>query len=154
VDGWSDPEWLTLQLGPFWVMSALTGRDHFDGLEQEAFVRAVEAAPSGSCALPWHLMQAVSRNWAWLFEQFMLDERSIVTGLNEVTVLLERTTRDVSRETRAAILRVGFNVARAFGPFGRRITERDTQTLELIAQLLESAAETVENNPLNADMSR
>ena len=134
-------------------MSALAGRDHFDELEREAFVRAVEAAASGDLALPWQLMQAVSRNSDWLFGQFMLDDRSIVTGLNEVTVLLERTTRDVSRETRAAILRVGFIVARAFGPFGRRITERDTQTLELIAQLLESAAETAENNPLNADMS-
>ena len=150
--GWSDAEWLTLQLGPVWVMSALTGRDHFDELEQQAFVRAVEAAPSGDCALAWQLMQAVSRNCDWLLEEFMLGERSIVTGLSDVTVLLERTDRDVSRETRAAILRVGYGVARAFGPFGRRITERDTQTLELIAQLLESAAETVENNPLNADV--
>ena len=151
--GWSDSEWLTLQLGPLWVLSALTGRDHFDELEREAFVRAVEEAPSGDCALPWQLMQAVSRNHEWLLEELMLGERSIVTGLNEVTVLLERTAREVSRETRAAILRVGYGVARAFGPFGRRITERDTQTLELIGQLLESAAETVENNPLNADVN-
>jgi hypothetical protein len=40
--------------------------------------------------------------------------------------------------------RVGSGVARARGPFGRRITDHDAQTLELVAQLLESAAETAE----------
>jgi hypothetical protein len=35
--GWSDAEWLTLQLGPVWVISALLGRNRFDELEQEAF---------------------------------------------------------------------------------------------------------------------
>jgi hypothetical protein len=41
-------------------------------------------------------------------------------------------------------------VAPARGPFGRRITDHDAQTLQLVAQLLESPAETAENNPLNA----
>jgi hypothetical protein len=35
--GWSDAEWLTLKLGPVWVISALLGRNRFDELEQEAF---------------------------------------------------------------------------------------------------------------------
>lgn len=35
--GWSDAEWLTLQLGPVWVISAVIGRNHFDDLEREAF---------------------------------------------------------------------------------------------------------------------
>ena len=39
MDGWSDAEWLTLQLGPVWVISALIGRNRFDELEQEAFWR-------------------------------------------------------------------------------------------------------------------
>ena len=45
--GWSDAEWLTLQLGPVWVISALMGRNRFDELEQEAFWQAVEEALSG-----------------------------------------------------------------------------------------------------------
>jgi hypothetical protein len=44
--GWSDAEWLTLQLGPVWVISALMGRNRFDELEQEAFWQAVEEALS------------------------------------------------------------------------------------------------------------
>jgi|SRR5829696_8931905 len=99
-------------------------------------------------------MQAISRNREWLLDEFMLDGRSIVTGLSQVTSLLERVSPEISRETRDAILRVGSGVARARGPFGRRmITDHDAQTLELVAQLLESAAETAENNPLNANVA-
>jgi hypothetical protein len=150
---WSDAEWLTLQLGPVWVISALLGRSHFDELEQEAFWRAVEDAPIGESALPWQLMQAITRSRDWLLDEFILDNRSIITGLSQVTSLLERVPLDISRETREAILRVGSGVARARGPFGRRITEHDGQVLELLAQLLESTAETVENNPLNSDVA-
>jgi hypothetical protein len=148
---WSDTEWLTLQLGPVWVTSALLGRSHFDELEQEAFWRSVEDAPIGDSALPWQLMQAIIRNRDWLLDELMLDDRSIITGLSQVTSLLERVPLDVSRETREAILRVGSGMALARGPFGRRITDYDAQTLELLAQLLESTAETAENNPLNSD---
>ena len=87
---WSDTEWLTLQLGPVWVTSALLGRSHFDELEQEAFWQAVEDAPIGDSALPWQLMQAISRNRDWLLDEFILDDRSIITGLSQVTSLLER----------------------------------------------------------------
>jgi hypothetical protein len=151
--GWSDAEWLTLQLGPVWVISALLGRNRFDELEQEAFWHAVDEAPVGDSALSWQLMQAISRDREWLLDDFMLDGRSIVTGLSQVTSLLERVSPEISRETREAILRVGSGVARARGPFGRRITDHDAQTLELVAQLLESAAETAENNPLNANVA-
>ena len=151
--GWSDAEWLTLQLGPVWVISALLGRSRFDELEQEAFWRAVEEAPVGGSALPWQLMQAVSRNREWLLDEFMLDGRSIVSGLSQVTSLLEHVAPEISRETRQAMLRVGSGVARARGPFGRRITDHDAQTLELVAQLLESPAETAADNPLNANVA-
>lgn len=135
------------------MISALVGRNRFDELEQEAFWQAVEDAPVGDSALTWQLMQAISGNREWLLDEFMLDGRSIVSGLSQVTSLLERVSPEVSRETREAILRVGFGVARARGPFGRRITDHDAQMLELLAQLLESASETAENNPLNADVA-
>ena len=153
MDGWSDAEWLTLQLGPVWVISALIGRNRFDELEQEAFWLAVADAPQGPSALSWQLMQAMSRNRDWLFDEFLLDDRSIVSGLGQVTALLERVAPQVSRETREAILRVGADVARARGPFGRRMTDQDAQTLALVAQLLESTAEMVEDNPLNANVA-
>jgi hypothetical protein len=153
MDGWSDAEWLTLQLGPVWVISALVGRNRFDELEQEAFWQSVEAAAVGDSALPWQLMQAISRNREWLLDEFLLEDRSIVSGLSQVTSLLDQRSPQISRETREAILRVGSGVARARGPFGRRISDQDAQTLELLAQLLESASETVENNPLNANVA-
>ena len=65
---WSDAEWLTLQLGPVWVASALLGRSHFDELEQEAFWRAVEDAPVGDSAVAWQLMQAMTRHREWLLD--------------------------------------------------------------------------------------
>jgi hypothetical protein len=86
-------------------------------------------------------------------DEFILDARPIVSGLSQVTSLLEHVSPEISRETRDAILRVGSGVALARGPFGRRITDHDAQTLELVAQLLESPAETAENNPLNANVA-
>jgi hypothetical protein len=151
---WSDAEWLTLQLGPLWVVSALLGRNHLDELEQEAFWRAVEDAPIGDAPTAWTLMQAISRHRGWLLDEFVLDERSIITGLSEVASMLEREPIDCSRATREAILRVGSGVARARGPFGRRVTDSDAQMLELLAQLLETAAETAENNPLNSRVAQ
>jgi hypothetical protein len=153
MTGWSEAEWLTLQLGPVWVVSALLGRSHFDELEQEAFWRAVEDAPIGDSALTWTLMQAVSRHRDWLLDEFVLDDRSIISGLSDVASLLEREPVPVSRAAREAILRVGSSVARARGPFGRRITDIDAQMLALLAQLLESAAETAQNNPLNSNVA-
>jgi hypothetical protein len=148
MDGWSDSEWLTLQLGPVWVISAVIGRNRFDELEAEAFWSAVEDAPTSP--LSWQLMRAMTRNRDWLLNEFMLDDRSIVTGLSEVALLLERVPAQVSRNARDAMLRVGMDLARARGPFGRRVSDQDAQMLQLVAQLLESAAETAEHNPLNA----
>jgi hypothetical protein len=149
VDGWSDEEWLTLQLGPVWVISALVGRSRFDELEQAAFWLGVDDAPQES-PLGWQLMRAMTRNRQWLLHEFTLDDRSIVSGLNEVASLLERVPPEVSRDARECMLRVGTALARARGPFGQRMSDQDALTLQLVAQLLETAKETVENNPLNA----
>ena len=137
-----------MQLGPVWVISAVIGRNRFDELEAEAFWSAVEDAPNSP--LSWQLMRAMIRNRDWLLNEFMLDDRSIVTGLSEVALLLERVPAQVSRDARDAMLRVGTDLARARGPFGRRVSDQDAQMLQLVAQLLESAAETAEHNPLNA----
>lgn len=150
MNAWSIDEWLTLQFGPVWMVSAIIGRGHFDELEQEAFWMAVSDAPQGDHALSWLLMQSMSEHRDWLLDDFFLDDRSIVTGLSQVAALLERIEPSVSREVRETMLRVGSGFARARGPFGRRITDNDASTLELLTQLVETAAETAENNPLNA----
>lgn len=150
---WADADWLTLQLGPVWVVSGLIGRSHFDELEQQAFWRAVEDAPMGDSAFTWRLMQAITRSQDWLLDQFVLDGRSIISGLSAVTALLERVSPETSRDAREAMLRVGADLARARGPFGRRMTDYDRQTLELLGQLLQSSTETARDNPLNADVA-
>jgi hypothetical protein len=153
MDGWTRSEWLTLQLGPVWVLSALVGRSQFDPLEQEAFWSSVEDAAIGQVALPWQLMRAIVHDREWLFDEFELDGRPIVAGLSSVARVLERTDPESSAETRQAILRVGAGVARARGPFGARVTSEDAQTLLLVAQLLETSSETAENNPLNSPVA-
>jgi hypothetical protein len=149
MNGWSDGEWLTLQLGPVWVVSAVVGRSRLDELEEAAFWRSVDDAPQDS-PLSWQLMRAMTLNREWLLAEFQLEHRSIASGLNEVASLLERVPPEVSRDVRESMLRVGWGLARARGPFGQSISDRDTLTLKLVAQLLETADETAHNNPLNA----
>ena len=149
MEGWSEAEWLTLQLGSVWVVSALVGRSRLDELETEAFWRSVDDAPQES-PLGWQLMRAMTLNREWLLDEFQLDHRSIVSGLNDVASLLERVPAEVSRDARQCMLRVGAGLARARGPFGQRMSDQDALTLQLVAQLLETAGEMADDNPLNA----
>jgi hypothetical protein len=149
MDGWSEAEWLTLQLGSVWVVSALVGRSRLDELETEAFWSSVDDAPQDS-PLGWQLMRAMTLNREWLLDEFQLDHRSIVSGLSDVASLLERVPAEVSRDARECMLRVGAGLARARGPFGQRMGDQDALTLQLVAQLLETADETADDNPLNA----
>jgi hypothetical protein len=149
MDGWSGAEWLTLQFGPVWVVSALVGRSRLDELEEAAFWQSVDDAPQDS-PLAWQLMRAMTLNREWLLDEFQLDDRPIVSGLNEVASLLERVPPEVSRDARDCMLRVGSGLARARGPFGQRVSDQDAVTLRLVAQLLETARETADDNPLNA----
>jgi hypothetical protein len=149
MHGWSDAEWLTLQFGPVWVVSALVGRSRLDELEEAAMWRSVDDAPEDS-SLGWQLMRAMTLNREWLLDEFQLDDRPIVSGLNDVASLLERVPPEVSRDVRDFMLRVGSGLARARGPFGQRISDQDALTLQLVAQLLETAHETAGDNPLNA----
>ncbi len=73
-----------------------------------------------------------------------------MSGLLSVSRLLERMAADTRDDVRASILRVGGSVARARGPFGRRMTIEDEQTLLLVEQLLQTDAETASDNPLDS----
>src|SRR3954451_7176647 len=152
MDGWSDAEWLTLQLGPVWVVSALVGRSHLDELEEAAFWRSVDDAPQDS-PLSWQLMRAMTLHLEWLLADFQLDRRTIGSGLDEDASLLERVPPEVSRDVRESMLRVGSGLARARGPFGQKMSDQDSLTLQLVAELLETTAETADNNPLNATVA-
>jgi hypothetical protein len=152
METWSRHEWLTLRLGPVWVLSALVGRSRFHQLEREAFWRAVDDAARDHLGLARQLMYSVIADREWLFDEFELDDRPIGSGLSQVVTLLERADAASSAETRHALEQVGHDIARARGPFGQQISSQDAQMLQLVAQMLESMSETVENNPLNSHL--
>lgn len=149
---WTRPEWLTLRLGPVWALSALFGRNRFSAIEKEAFWRSVDQAALTHEGLGRQLLNAAFDDRDWLFDEFELDDRPVVSGLSQIVTLLERTDADSSNEARQAILQVGHSVALARGPFGQYESIEDTQTPLLVAQLLETVAETAENNPLNSHL--
>ena len=152
MNEWSPFERLTLRLGPVWVMSALCGRCRFDSLEQEAFWSTVEDVAGDVDGLARDVLVEALGDRRWLFDEFELDSRPIVSGLSQVVTLLERVDLDSSSTTRRALLDVGHGVARARGPFGRRESLQDAQTLLLVAQLLQTMSETADHNPLNSDL--
>jgi hypothetical protein len=147
---WSEQEWVTLRLAPVWVLSALAGRVRFDEDERGAFWDAVTDAALRSAGPGRELLGTAAAERRWLFDEFELDGRPIVSGLLSVTRLLERMAVETRDDVRATVLRVGEGVARARGHFGRRMTLEDEQTLLLVHQLLRTAPETTSDNPLNS----
>jgi hypothetical protein len=147
---WSEQEWFTLLFAPVWVLSALAGRVRFDEDERGAYWDAVTDAALRSTGPGRQLLGTAAAERRWLFDEFELDGRPVVSGLLSVTRLLERMAADTRDDVRASILRVGEGVARARGPFGRRMTIEDEQTLLLVEQLLQTTSETAGNNPLNS----
>ncbi len=147
---WSEQEWFTLRLGPVWVLSALVGRVRFDDDERGAFWDAVTDAALRSTGPGRDLLGTAAAERRCLFDEFELDGRPEVSGLLSVTRLLERMDPDTRTDVRSSFLRVGVGVALARGHFGRRMTLEDEQTLVLVEQLLQTARETLDDNPLNS----
>ena len=147
---WSDQEWFTLRLAPVWVLSALAGRIRFDEDERGAFWDAVTDAALRSTGPGRDLLGAVAAERVWLFDEFELDRRPVVSGLLSVTRLLQRMDGETRADVRRTVLRVGESVARARGHFGRRMSIEDEQTLILVDELLRTSTETVGDNPLNS----
>jgi hypothetical protein len=147
---WSEQEWFNLLLAPVWVLSALAGRVRFDEDERSAFLDAVTDAALRSSGPGRELLGTAAAERRWLFDEFELDGRPVVSGLLSVTRLLERMSAETRDDVRASILRVGEGFALARGHFGRRMTLQDEQTLLLVHQLLRTAPETTSDNPLNS----
>ena len=148
---WSEQEWFTLRLGPVWVLSALVGRVRFDDDERGAFWDAVTDAALRSTGPGRDLLGTAAAERRWLFDEFELDGRPVVSGLLSVTRLLERMDPDTLTDVRAELPACRWlGVALARGHFGRRMTLEDEQTLVLVEQLLQTARETLNDNPLDS----
>ncbi|GAB2775043.1 hypothetical protein ACXR8F_04770 [Terrabacter sp. AAH1] len=149
-EGWSEADVVTLRFGPVWVLSALTGRTVFDDDERGAFWDAVTDAALRSTGAGRAVFETAASERRWLFDEFALDGRPVVSGLLAVTRLLERLSAEARDDVRLGIVRVGAAVALARGPFGRRMTTEDEQTLVLVDELLRTSKETAEDNPMNS----
>jgi hypothetical protein len=134
-----DPaEMRTLQLGPFWILSAIAGTyNRFKSYELEAFWDTVVAVAVRTSRPARDILTSMAEDRPGLLLDFELDDRPVVSGLRHIVDILNRLEPGASSDFRRALLRIGVGVARDRGPYGRTITPEHEQLLELIAELLE-----------------
>ena len=128
----------TLQLGPLWVLSALTGTAaRFRSYELDAFWDTVVAVTLRTPATARDILISIAQDRAQLLLEFELLNEPVVSGLRHVVAALDRGTADVAADYKLAVFRIGLGIGRSRGPYGRAITPGDEQLLLLIAELLE-----------------
>ncbi|MGW5237370.1 hypothetical protein ACWEOW_00390 [Monashia sp. NPDC004114] len=149
---WSESEWLTVRLGGVWILSALVGRTRFDDDERNAFWDCVSDCALRAEGLSRRILEAMAADRRWLLDEFYLDGRPTASGLIAVVGLLDRAGPHDAERARSTLLELGQAFARARGPFGRRMSTDDEQTLLIVEQLLMSESATREHNPLNSDL--
>jgi hypothetical protein len=134
-----DPaETRTLQLGPFWILSAIAGTyNRFKSYELEAFWDTVVAVAVRTSRPARDILTSMAEDRPGLLLDFELDDRPVVSGLRHIVDILNRLEPGASSDFRRALLRIGVGIARDRGPYGRTITPEHEQLLELIAELLE-----------------
>jgi hypothetical protein len=131
-------DWRTLELAPLWVLCAVTGRQSgFHPLELAAFWRSLDNAAAGAAGLAHAAPVSLSSNFSTLLKDFEQEERSVVTGLWDVVMILTRLDELVGKPFVAMLLEIGESFSRARGSFGQVISREDRQTLLLLAALLE-----------------
>ena len=122
-----------------WAFAALAGRYRaFDPLDLAAFGHAVEqAAEAERGRLGGHVLGRVALDLDRLTVRFENDDRSVASGLWQVSGLLTRLPEDEADAFREALVSgVCEGVARARGRYGRVVSEEDAKIVELVAQLL------------------
>lgn len=132
----------TLRFGPLWVLSALAGTyTRFDTFELDAFWDTVVEVALRSPEEARVVLTSTTHDRTSLLLDFGLDGRPVVSGLTHVVAVLGRIGPPLDQDYRSALLRIGAAVARARGPYGRRMTEDDEQKLQLVAALLDIESE-------------
>ena len=132
----------TLQFGALWVLSALAGTyTRFAPYELAAFWDTVVEIALRTPEPARGLLTSTTEDRAGLLQDFALDGRPVVSGLAHVVAVLDRTGPPLDPDYRIALMRIGGAIARARGPYGRRMTEDDEQKLLLVGALLEVESE-------------
>jgi len=128
----------TLQFGPFWVLSAVAGTyNRFKTYELAAFWDTVVAVALRTPYPARDILTSMTEDRPGLLFDFELDDRPVVSGLRQILEILYRVEPETSSDFRLALLRIGADVARNRGPYGRTITAEQEQTLLLLAALLD-----------------
>jgi hypothetical protein len=133
----------TLQFGPLWVLSSLAGTyNRFKSYELAAFWDTVVAVALRTPYPARDILTSMTEDRTGLLLDFELDDRPVVSGLRHIVSILDRVGpdgvgADASTDFRMALLRIGADVARNRGPYGRTITPEHEQLLLLIAELLD-----------------
>ena len=131
-------EMRTLQFGPFWVLSAVAGTyNRFKTYELAAFWDTVVAVALRTPYPARDILTSMTEDRPGLLLDFELDDRPVVSGLRQILEILYRIEPETSGDFRLALLRIGADVARNRGPYGRTITAEQEQTLLLLAALLD-----------------
>ena len=131
-------EMRTLQFGPFWVLSAVAGTyNRFKTYELAAFWDTVVAVALRTPYPARDILTSMTEDRPGLLFDFELDDRPVVSGLRQILEILYRVEPETSSDFRLALLRIGADVARNRGPYGRTITAEQEQTLLLLAALLD-----------------
>ncbi len=128
----------TLQLAPLWVLSSLSGtHSSFERYELDAFWDTVVDVCLRTPGTAREILATLTDDRSGLVIDYELDDRSVVTGLGHVVAALDRLDATTAYDYKLALLRIGFGMGRARGPYGRGVSPRDEQTLLLVAELLE-----------------
>lgn len=127
-----------LQLGPLWMLSAVTGSGTtFSRLDRDVFWETVYAVTQRTSPEARSLLESVLDAGADLFLDFELDERPLVSGLRQVAEVLCGMDVELATDYKVALLRIGAGVAKARGPYGRQMTAENEVLLVMVAGLLD-----------------
>jgi len=127
----------TLQFGPLWMLSALAGTyNRFKSYELAAFWDTVVAVALRTPAPAREILTSMAADRSGLLLDFELDDRPVVSGLRQILEVLDHIEPETSNDYRLALLRIGAEVARSRGPYGRTITPEQEQLLLLLVELL------------------
>jgi hypothetical protein len=128
----------TLQFGPLWVLSALAGTyNRFKTYELAAFWDTVVAVALRTPYPARDILTSLAEDRPGLLLDFELDDRPVVSGLRQILEILGPIEPETSSGYRLALLRIGIDIARNRGPYGRTITPEHEQLLLLLAELLD-----------------
>lgn len=130
-------EMRTLQFGPLWVLSAIAGTyNRFKSYELAAFWDTIVAVALRTPRPARDILTSMAEDRSDLLLDFELDDRPVVSGLLQILEILNRFELQTSNDFRRALMRIGIDVARNRGPYGRTITPEHEHLLLLLAELL------------------